>query len=334
MTGILTPELTAATAEIGSVTWPAPAAEWAGVKQITLTADALIERINGHAVITNGRFKYRLFFDYIKQAKTAKSKILNDAPKQFDAYKISTSQNFFAQFPIKLAPADFLNSNAPAFETRLADTNAEGIRHVYRLYGEDLPKSAHEELARLHYQHVLATNDPPATTEKSKRSFRKILAAISDTQKAWLPLKTLPGTKVSLVEVTSKTLLREGQIEFSTTIEMDLPFDASKFDIDKAFSSETAKYAGIMVLFDVAVARTVRDVHTKESVASEYQTGTRKIPNPDCNMAQNELNLSMMRLQQTNMSKMSADSQYCEGFACLAKAIGQIAASNQISRAK
>jgi serine protease Do len=333
LTARLSPQLTKFSAELYDTNWPVPSTKWSKIKRLIENSDALIERINGHSVITNGRFKYPAFTNYIEQVRTAKSAIMEDAPKQFQAYELSTSPNFFTQYPVDIAVADFLKKITLDFEKRLVHANVAGIRHVYETYGKELPKTAGEELARIHYQGVLASYVPASFKAPSRGSFQKILKAISETKLAGLPLKSLPGTKVSLVEVTSKTLLQEGQIEFPTAIKMDLPFNAAKHDIDDAFDSETAKNADIMVLFDVNMARTVRDVHSKESVASEFQIGTRKIPNPDYNMAQNAVNAAMMRVQQANMTKMSADSQYCYGMGCLAKAIAQIAAAVGVNEA-
>ena len=196
-------------------------------------------------------------------------------------------------------------------------------------YGKFLPEAAKEDLGRLYYARVYRVG-----ASSSTRGFRKILDAVTKTRTAGFSLKSLPGANVALVEVTSKTLLKEGQIEFPTAIDMDLPFTANKSNIDKAFTGATAKNADILVLIDVAVARTLRDVHTNERVPSEFQIGTRKVPNPDYNMAQNELNQTMFALQQANMQKISADSEYCYGLGCLAKAIGQIAAASAVGKAR
>lgn len=333
LTGILSSELTKSSSELSTLKWPAPAKKWDGIKRQLKNAEALIGRIDGHDVITNGRFKYPTFTDFKAQVNTAKSKILTDAPNQFQIHQISKAPNFFTQYPVKISPPGFLKTNARDLEDRLDDASVDGIRHVYKNYGKDLSKTTSEMLARLHYQRSLASSSAGSAQDQPKRSFQNILTAISDTKKAGLPLKTLPDAKISLVEVTSQTLLREGQIEFATAIKMDLPFHAAKHDIDTAFSNATAKNTDILVLIDVAVARTVRDVHGKESVASQVQVGTRSVQNPAYHIAQNELNAALMRLQAANMGKVGADNQYCDGMACLGKAFAQIAANGRLKSA-
>ena len=138
--------------------------------------------------------------------------------------------------------------------------------------------------------------------------------------------------RIGFIEATSKTLLNEGQIEFPAAIDTDFPIDPVKAELDDALTKpEGPKY---LVIFDVALAKASRRVVEKKAVKSKVQTGTVDKPNPEYNVAQNEVNNARMVVQQASMSKMSVDSQYCEGWGCLGKAIGQIAAAARIGEAR
>ena len=153
------------------------------------------------------------------------------------------------------------------------------------------------------------------------------MVAIQRVQESGLSLKKIPNSKVALIEVTSRTLLQQGQIEFPTAINVDLPFEAKKSELDTAFDSEMAKAADIIILIDVASARNEREISSYAKVSSKFQSGTNTIPNPDYTVAQNRVNNSRLSVQQAAMNKMSVDSQYCYGAGCLGKAIAQIAAA-------
>ena len=75
------------------------------------------------------------------------------------------------------------------------------------------------------------------------------------------------------------------------------------------------------------MARTAREVISKEQQESEYQSGTQYVPNPDYNQAQIHIANLRQELMNAQMQKMSIDSQYCVGYGCIAKAVSQIAST-------
>ncbi len=123
-----------------------------------------------------------------------------------------------------------------------------------------------------------------------------------------------------MIEVTSKTLLKQGQIDFAASVEVDLPFRAKKVELDDAFTGEQANSADHLVVIDVALAKAERRVLGITKVPSQVLVRYRTEPNPEYNFAQNTVNNSRLVVQQASMGKMSADSQWCQGLGCIAKA--------------
>lgn len=85
-------------------------------------------------------------------------------------------------------------------------------------------------------------------------------------------LLTIQATDVSFVEVTSRTLLRSGQIDFAAAIELDLPVTAQRHDLDELFSS-TSPTPRFAIIWDVALAQTSRRVLKMTSEPSKVFLG-------------------------------------------------------------
>ncbi len=71
------------------------------------------------------------------------------------------------------------------------------------------------------------------------------MAAISAAKNAGFKITEITDAKVAVIEVTSRTLLEQGQIEFLIAIENDLPFELQAAELDDAFKSPLAENADI-----------------------------------------------------------------------------------------
>jgi len=64
--------------------------------------------------------------------------------------------------------------------------------------------------------------------------------------------------KIGFVEVTSKTLLKEGQIEYAVEVNVDIPIPSIKSGLEDALSNpDSPKY---LVIVDIALAKASRRV--------------------------------------------------------------------------
>ena len=98
-------------------------------------------------------------------------------------------------------------------------------------------------------------------------------------------------------------------------------------ELDEALKNPVANTADIVVLIDVAVARTEREISSYEKISSEFRSGTRTEQNPQYNIAQNEVNNAQLKFQSASMNAASASAQYCQGLGCIGKAIAEVAAA-------
>ena len=88
-----------------------------------------------------------------------------------------------------------------------------------------------------------------------------------DTDHSNLLALLAPETTVGLVEATSQTLLRGGQIDFPLTVDVDLPVEARRLTLDETLDPDTDA-PRIVIIFEVAMAkasRRVLDVKPMES---------------------------------------------------------------------
>jgi serine protease Do len=186
-------------------------------------------------------------------------------------------------------------------------------------YQQSLEEEGLCEVGKLYFQALL-------TEKKSdKLTFTCIMDAVKVTKDAGFPLKPMNEMRVRIAQVTSQTLLNEGQIEFPVGIDIDLPFIAEKTDLDTAFDGPTFQSADILVLVDVVTARQDRKIKSYDKVISKYQSGTISEPNPDYDMARIKVNQAQMNLSNTQR-QANYNASTCQGWGCLAIAAANIIA--------
>lgn len=74
------------------------------------------------------------------------------------------------------------------------------------------------------------------------------------------PLNGPPGQDVAFIEATSRTLLNSGQVDFAAAIELDLPVDAQRFDLDALLNQSPNSGPRFAIILDVIEARASRRV--------------------------------------------------------------------------
>jgi hypothetical protein len=152
--------------------------------------------------------------------------------------------------------------------------------------------------------------------------------AIGRTSKLGVPLTEISNTKISFVDVTSRTLLKNKQIEFPVSIIEDMPFDIDKVELEVAFDSPTAKNADIIVVIDIAAAKTFRDITTYDKVQSKFRSGTQTVPNPRYAIAQANINNAQIKYQGAAINNAT-----CYGLVCIITAIVLSNARDDVKKA-
>lgn len=330
------PALNAQIARIDGAGWPSAPAQWSEVKSRLTIAGETSDAYWTRPLLADGRFASPAANTLKEKIGNLESRIRTDAAGEFAKFDHFGERAFFKIYPVELDETAFLYEHFGAIRDRLAAAGKAELerfaghfpREIFLSKGNFADADPDEmsgdsnwrELSDLYVGAVL--REPGM---QGKSDLATVLRAVDVARKAGFHPKTVPNLKISFVEVTSRTLLKEGQIEFPAEIVGDLPVQMVKADLDKALTNSAAKAADYLIVFDVAMAKTRRRITGKQRMPSRLIAGYRTQANPDYNMAQNELNQSQMELQNAQMQSASANAQFCQGFGCLGKMIAQIA---------
>ncbi|MCH7928897.1 MAG: serine protease [Proteobacteria bacterium] len=323
------PDLRSAANELEAVAVPVPRDEWAHLRVQLARTKKLLERYDRYAFLRERDYRSPLVARLETAHLTVAGNVRQEASSAFVEFDHFADESFFDAYPVELDGVAFLQDHAEAWTDRVNDANAEQLTYVHEIYGNLLSEKQAAELGRLYFLAMLGTD-----SKEQKPTFRELLQAIRAAREANMPLDEIPGAEIALIEVTSRTLLKEGQIEFPVALNVDLPIRAEKADLDETFNSPIAQNADILILLDVAAARTTRKIVAYDKVSSEFRSGTRTLPNPAYNRLQNEVNTLSMEYQRASMNMASVNAQYCYGVECFGKLIAQIAVAAQESEAK
>lgn len=303
------PKVAKEISEIDAIHWPASPTKWGQIAKIVEEAKDLLNSYETQSILKSREPRFAPIVTLKSKVDKLNKKIMGTAAEVFAAYPLYESPDFFRLYPITLKPTDFLKQHGENLMVRLKISNPKQLQKIYDTYSNYLADSVRNEIANSHYLAVL--NDSKKTQQPT---FADILYAVKETYSAGMPLTEIPNAKIQLIEVTSQTLLKEGLVEFPVAIDVDLPFATNKSDLDKAFDSPYAKDADILVLLDVSLARTSRNITKKERISSEYHSSTKTEQNPNYNLAQNEVNIAQQQLGSAQREQYSVDNQYCKGY--------------------
>ena len=314
------PPLKEAIAKVDALTWPAPAADWPALGRDMEGALAALAKYPSHALLEKAAHRSPLADELESRLNDAAARIEADAPREFARFDHFGGGSFFDAYPSTLAAPAFLAENFAAIRPKLEAAGTDALGRFAATYSADtLGPDLWRQVGDMYVAAYLR-----APGNQGPNELATILGAVRDAKDAGFEPESVPDLKIAFIHVTSRTLLSEGQIEFSAAVDIDLPVEAVKASLDDALSNPAAEGADYLVIFDVALAKTRRRVKGLDKKSSRYLAGHEKEPNPEYNMAQNELNLAQMELQNANMQSASTNAQFCQGLGCLGKMIGQI----------
>jgi len=202
----------------------------------------------------------------------------------FKSYDHASGKPFFQSYPVDVDEVQFFDSNLDLIRSMLDSFTKEqlaGFSIAFTKQVERMPWLK-EEIQSRHLAFLMPKNSAPLT-------LAGVLEIVKKAKDAGLTLKAIPGIRVGFAEVTSKTLLKEGQIEFPAQVNMDLPFEPTKSDIDEIFSIQDKSFPDYLIVFDVAKASTSRRILAKNDANSSFISGTMSEPNPSYEVARGKL---------------------------------------------
>lgn len=321
------PALGRALSAIDSARWPADANDWPNIKAVLSDADSAGAKYNQHLLLTDTRFSSKLAVDLAARATALEDRIRAEAAMHFAAFNHAGPASFFDLYPVDVSADDVLTAAMPSLRDRLARATPAEIRQFTTRY----PKEMHTPEMWTELGNLFVAASLRGNRKSTSKYLTRVLAALKDAHEIGFTPQKLDGLAIGFIEVTSRSLLKQGQIEFPAEVAVDLPVDIAKLELDKALSSPLAKTADYLIVFDVALAKTRRKISTKKSLPSRYVAGYRTQPNPDYSIAQNKVSLAHMELQELRAMERSAP---CQGIGCLAGALTQLAIGNPVKMAK
>ncbi len=317
-------QLSAALARVGALAWPAEIDEWGQARTVLSEAEAAIVQVPKSGVFVNAEYaptEIALLSQAVQEFRAkASSTIVSD----FSAFDHFSNQNFFGEHPSAMGAQSFFATHPDALTQLLTSASAEHIA----LFGRRLGK---ENLSDAQWNAIgnAYADKRSASLPRQSRSLADILRVVDDTRNAGFNVTELANVELGFVEVTSRTLLKQGQIDFPAEIEIDLPFEFSKADLESDFDTAAGEAADYLIVFDVALAKARRQIKRMQKQRSEVIVGYEKVQNPEHTRVQTDLSHAQMQLQTESMNVAMANSQFCHGLACIGKAISVAAADEK-----
>jgi serine protease Do len=288
------PELQAARDTLAALDGPVAPDRWDAVRAALAAADAALARHDAVKLLELPEHAAAEAAPLRAARKALEERLAGAAPAALAAFDPAAEPGFFAAYPVPLDSKATLAAALPVLAPRLEATPVP-VLTAFAARLRDADAFDDQTLARVAalvaQAHMRASGAP-------RGSLRAAMAGVEGARAAGLAPKAIDGFKVGFVQATSQTLLREGQIEFPAEIEVDLPFEAKKLDLDRAFEAGDEPY---LIVFDVALARTNRRVSGMESTVSRREIGRRSEPNPAFELARIDLQAAQADFQSVQM---------------------------------
>jgi serine protease Do len=227
--------------------------------------------------------------------------------------------------------SDILTETLQPIQKRLSAMPTKKWAAVVETYPQDILGDARwKALGNLFVERLIRQ-----AKQKKKSGISTALSVFQKATALGFKPEKIPGINISFVEVTSKTLLKHGQIDFPAEIVVDIPIPVSKAELDQVLSSPKTKSANYVIVFNVALAKAHRRIATKKSHTSTYLAGYRTEPNPEYNLSQSRLSMAQTNMQTAQMGMMTTpQNQPCVGFACLAQSMAAWNAQAKVAAAQ
>lgn len=254
--------------------------DWAGAKDaLRLAADVEVD-YERSSLVSRKEFR-RPEADELKRDVARVADSYRDAAAlAFAQYDHFGAASFFSVYPAELDAPAFLAAQLPALEPRLATATTAQLAALARTYDGALDPQSRGRLGA-HYVRAHLREQPAGKAADLRATLGAVRAAEA------LGLRTTaPDLRIGFVEVTSRTLLKQGQIAFPAQIDVDMPFETGKFELDRALSNPVADAARYLIVFDVALAKAARRVTGTDKTSSRVLTGHRRELNPNYDAAQ------------------------------------------------
>ena len=305
-----------------SVKWPEPQYRWRATKLAIAAADEFIEEVSSHQVLVHSGRVDRITQGVVSTKESLVSAVKSGASEAFVAYK-GRPRRFFTEYPIKVEPAEFLETNKPMWLKALSNATCDDIQKFVSDFPGILGAETLGGLGEIFFKKALALQS------SGKATLPQMLAAQRMTKEAGLPLPKEANQNIQLITVKNSSGAKEDAIEFPVDVDVDVPMigaprSVEKTGLDTALSGAPPSGADILILFNATKARTDRKLKAPEEVTSKYQSGTRRVPNPEYSRQLADLRRIEMVIQLIQQNART-NQLTCSGFSCLGATIADAA---------
>lgn len=288
--------------------------QWKAMKKSLRKARSLINDYKSNSIFEIEKFYLAEMRAFEGQVKSILSATEENAHKSFATYLPTGKGDFFKLYPVDVDSEAVISKASKSIDSYIRNSGSEQVISFIEHYGDDLSASKKKDVGGIYVSKYVSEQ-----RGDDKHELAVVMeAAVKATQLGVVP-DTIEGMKISFVEVTSKTLLKEGQVEFPATVEMDLPFGISKAEVGDIFTD--TKDSDYIIVFDVALSSVNRRVKKREQSSSTFLSGTKTISNANYTAKQMEVQGIQMQIQTTM-------NQPCYGSSPLACSIGNAIAAS------
>jgi len=315
--------LKSALSQISAIDWPVPSNEWDNIKQSLSSIYAAVQSYPTTGLLADPKFKDKRVGKIGKDLESLKALIKKSADDEFAQYDHFGSSSLFDIYPVELDQDSVLANGFDAVSKELANADTEQFTQFVSNYDESLLGEERWAAVSDAYMNMRVRELGIASP-----GIAAMLSVANAAKTLGFKPKSMPGLNIGFIEVTSRTLLNQGQIDFPATVDIDLPVETSKAGLDAAFDSELNKNFDYLIIFDVALAKASRRVMKMTPVRSTLLAGYRDVDNPDYAIAQQNVEIEKINL---NQAAISAAGYHGQG---LASVVSQWSASSKRNQAQ
>jgi len=291
--------------------WPVIQSDWGKLEKELRLSKKQVEKYKSHPLLGMSEYTAQVVNELDNKIKAVEIAAKESARGAFLLYGIANGGDFFLDYPVDLNEKEVINlSFSEILSELLSSGQVEEVENFVDSYGEFLTSDFNEKIGGLYLSKFIKENEDAATPYLST-----LMAGLVRAKELGLNPSSSGDVKIAFVEVTSKTLLAEGQVEFPASINMDLPFDIKKSEVGDIFAdNEDADY---IIIFDVAMATVNRRIKERNQAKSTYLFGYNTVQNPDF-LARN------MDVQNARMSLQNVSGRLCYGQGALGCEIAKL----------
>jgi serine protease Do len=255
------PDLLAAQADIKALPRALPSEAWAQAREALARAGQALQDYPATGVLRAPPHRSSEYRSLREARDRLHAALTAAAEAAFEAFDHTEGRAFADFYPVPVDTAALLRRTWPAIARRLSQWDAATLVRFAKTYEKPLTEAGRAaEVGGWFARRVARDNGIGDRKDPLTR-----LALAAAAKQAGLDV---PGTaiEIALVEATSPTLLRHGQIDFPVGIDIDLPVRTSRSSLEAAFGPKSDGPRLVLVL-EVALAK-----------ASRRVTGLRQVP--------------------------------------------------------